>query len=132
MLFNVLAVAMVVWSIQLLRSVKEESLLLCTDLGIQLTRRPFIGSAQSVFVEHHKVEDVILNEGITFAAVQTYLAFIMRVSFDEPRAPSSIGIKCGARPATAGQRNHDRGLQRPRRLARRPHQHPPPRPRRHV
>ncbi len=71
---------MVVWSILLLRSVKEESLLLCTDLGIQLTRRPFLGSAQSVFVEHHKVEDVILNEGITFAAVQTYLAFIMRVS----------------------------------------------------
>jgi hypothetical protein len=67
------------WSIQLTRSVKEESLLLCMDLGIQLTRRSFLGKEQSVFVEHHRVEDVILNEGITFASVQTYLAFIIRV-----------------------------------------------------
>ena len=77
---NIGAVGMIMWSFQLLRSVKEESVLLCTDLGIQLTRRPFVGSAQSVFVEHHKVEDVILNEGITFASVQTYLAFIIRAS----------------------------------------------------
>ena len=92
-LTNAIAFVLSFSSFQVLRSVKEESLLLCTDLGIQLTRRSYIGSSQSVFVEHHKVEDVILNEGITFSSVQTYLAFMIQVSFSISKLLLSL-FKC--------------------------------------
>lgn len=46
-------------------AVKEESLLVIRQLGVQLTTKYYSGKEDSQFIDNSKIEAVILNEGIT-------------------------------------------------------------------
>ena len=84
---NLLAAIMCWRCVQLLRSVREESLLLCRGLAIQLTRRFVLGGEQSVFLECHKVGPI-----------------------SEPRAmPADIFLRLYTWGSQGGGRHHQQG-----------------------
>mmetsp|Transcript_22649 Transcript_22649/g.40780 ORF Transcript_22649/g.40780 Transcript_22649/m.40780 type:complete len:149 (+) Transcript_22649:1545-1991(+) len=63
------------WSLQ--RSLKEETLSIIKDVGIQLTKVRKDGSTSHQFYERSVVRDVVINEALTPYDAYFYLAFIV-------------------------------------------------------
>jgi len=59
-------------------AVKEESLLVIRQLGVQLTTKFYSGKEDSQFIDNSKIDAVILNEGITCGDIIFYMAFIVK------------------------------------------------------
>jgi len=61
-----------------LYSIKQESVYVIRDMGIQLNRRRFIGFQSCRFIEKSKISAVVINEGITCGDIIFYLAILIR------------------------------------------------------
>eukprot|EP00164_Ancoracysta_twista_P006876 GFYU01009673.1.p1 GENE.GFYU01009673.1~~GFYU01009673.1.p1 ORF type:complete len:171 (+),score=34.20 GFYU01009673.1:90-602(+) len=57
--------------------VKEESVLLMQELGIQLKTKYAGGKEKTFFIDKSKIKNVIINEGITNWSVIYYIAFVV-------------------------------------------------------
>ncbi|KAI8060430.1 GPI-GlcNAc transferase complex, PIG-H component-domain-containing protein [Gongronella butleri] len=69
-----------VWS--KLRRVKRESLLVMQNIGIQVKTAYWSGQSTTKFIHGSKIQDIIINEGITLWQVKPYLAILVK---DEPK-----------------------------------------------
>jgi hypothetical protein len=54
----------------------QESLLVVHDLGVQTRRKYYSGKEDCRFVERGRIQEVIINEGVGYAAVTYYIAVI--------------------------------------------------------
>ncbi|KAI8374615.1 GPI-GlcNAc transferase complex, PIG-H component-domain-containing protein [Radiomyces spectabilis] len=61
-----------------MKTVKEESILAMRDIGIQVKTTYWGGSSVSRFVNRLKIEDVVLNEGITMWQIKSYMALLVK------------------------------------------------------
>lgn len=60
------------------RSVKEESVLVIRDLGVQLRTRYVNGKETSLFLDKNHIQSVIINEGIwRLCTIKFYLCFLL-------------------------------------------------------
>ncbi|KAN0035675.1 hypothetical protein ACTA71_004959 [Dictyostelium dimigraforme] len=84
--------------------VKEESLIVMREIGVQLKRKYFLRPSTVVeFIEKSKIEQIVINEGITKHNVIFYMAFIvegknkMVLAFEEliPRIDTLLKIYKG-------------------------------------
>ncbi|KAF2077614.1 hypothetical protein CYY_001077 [Polysphondylium violaceum] len=57
--------------------VKEESLIVMRELGVQIKRKYFLRPDTLEFIDKNKIQNVIINEGITKHNVIFYMAFIV-------------------------------------------------------
>jgi len=57
--------------------VREESVLVVHDLGIQLKKTFWSGNEKVTFIDKNQIKDVIINEGITMCQVIYYMAVIV-------------------------------------------------------
>uniref|UniRef100_A0A6B2LLF0 Phosphatidylinositol N-acetylglucosaminyltransferase subunit H conserved domain-containing protein n=1 Tax=Arcella intermedia TaxID=1963864 RepID=A0A6B2LLF0_9EUKA len=60
------------------RMVKEESLLVIRDLGVQINTKYYSGGGTSEFIDRKKIKSIIINEGITMGDIIFYMAIIVR------------------------------------------------------
>ncbi|PRP78988.1 phosphatidylinositol N-acetylglucosaminyltransferase subunit H-like [Planoprotostelium fungivorum] len=60
------------------RSVKEETMTVIEDLGIQLESVSFGGKKRYRFVEKEKIKQVFINEAVQTFRIVSYLAFIVK------------------------------------------------------
>ncbi|CAM9856141.1 unnamed protein product [Discosporangium mesarthrocarpum] len=74
------------WSFQHRLIVKEESLLVIPDLGVQIATKYADGRETTQFLDRAKIKEVLINEGITMQRVIFYMAFIV-VGQDEMVVP---------------------------------------------
>ncbi|KAI8337234.1 GPI-GlcNAc transferase complex, PIG-H component-domain-containing protein [Chlamydoabsidia padenii] len=61
-----------------LRNVKQESLLVMQDIGIQVKTTYWSGRSESKFINRQKIENVVINEGITLWQVKPYMAILVK------------------------------------------------------
>ncbi|KAI9306737.1 GPI-GlcNAc transferase complex, PIG-H component-domain-containing protein [Cunninghamella echinulata] len=61
-----------------LRRVKQESLLVMRDIGIQVKTTYWNGKSESIFINRLRIEDVVINEGITLWQVKPYIAILIK------------------------------------------------------
>lgn len=59
-------------------TVRSESLIAIEEVGVQLNTTYFNGRVDSKFVDKSKIEQIVMNEGITLCRVVFYVAFIMK------------------------------------------------------
>ena len=59
-------------------TVLEESVTVVRDLGVHLETRFVSGSLESRFLDMQKIQDVVLNEGISMHRIVFYLAFLVK------------------------------------------------------
>ncbi|EGC37305.1 hypothetical protein DICPUDRAFT_77082 [Dictyostelium purpureum] len=57
--------------------VKEESLIVMRELGVQLRRKYILRPERVEFIEKNKIEQIVINEGIAKHNVIFYMAFIV-------------------------------------------------------
>ncbi|CAM9426126.1 unnamed protein product, partial [Phaeothamnion confervicola] len=92
-------------------SVREESLLVIQELGVQLTVKYADGREKSKFIDRAKIKAVIINEGVTMHRVVFYMAFVvegsdcMIVAFEHlrPRLDALLRVYRGTRAAVFGE-----------------------------
>ncbi|XP_069604344.1 phosphatidylinositol N-acetylglucosaminyltransferase subunit H [Ranitomeya imitator] len=79
--------------------VDHESLLILGSLGIQTTTTYASGRERTVFVEMCRVQDVVINEGLSLHRVNYYLCLLLRDP-SEPQAGLSqvVPVFQGSRP----------------------------------
>ncbi|CAM9580233.1 unnamed protein product, partial [Ectocarpus fasciculatus] len=99
------------WSLGCRSRVREESLLVVRELGVQVTTKYVDGREKSTFLDKAKIKAILINEGITMHRVVFYLAFVvagrdkMVVAFEnlQPRLNVLIKIYRGTRAAILGE-----------------------------
>jgi len=57
--------------------VKEESLLVIRDIGIETKTKYYSGRVKNRFIDKSKITAIIINEGFRFHSVISYMAFIV-------------------------------------------------------
>lgn len=55
-----------------------ESILAIRDVGIQVKTTYWGGSSVSRFINRNKIDDVIINEGISFWQIKSYMAILVK------------------------------------------------------
>ncbi|KAJ1982179.1 GPI mannosyltransferase 1 [Dimargaris xerosporica] len=65
------------WLWQKLTMVRQESLLVMRDIGLQLTATSSCGSPTVQFIAKADVDDIVINEAISMLAIKTYLAVLV-------------------------------------------------------
>ncbi|KAL1933440.1 hypothetical protein VTP01DRAFT_7530 [Rhizomucor pusillus] len=58
--------------------VKYESILAVRDIGVQVQTVYLLGRRESLFIDRHKIDDIIINEGITMWQIKSYLAILVK------------------------------------------------------
>jgi len=94
-----------------LYEVKEESLLIIQDFGVQLTTTYMTGRQQHKFIDKAKIKSILINEGITMCKVIYYLAIQVEgqhklsLVFEHvfPRLPLLLHIYRGTRAIMYGE-----------------------------
>lgn len=71
----ILLVILILWIVLKLGKVKEESVLVVKELGIQLERKYFNGKVRHVFVDINRLQSVLINESFHRCSVLFYLCF---------------------------------------------------------
>ncbi|CAB1119135.1 unnamed protein product [Ectocarpus sp. CCAP 1310/34] len=107
----VVALFCLAWSLGCRSRVREESLLVVRELGVQVTTTYVDGREKSTFLDKAKIKAILINEGITMHRVVFYLAFVvagrdkMVVAFEnlQPRLNVLIKIYRGTRAAILGE-----------------------------
>ncbi|KAI9479493.1 GPI-GlcNAc transferase complex, PIG-H component-domain-containing protein [Zychaea mexicana] len=59
-------------------TVKQESILAIKDIGIQVRTVYWGGRSVSKFIDQHKIDDIIINEGITMWQIKSYMAILIK------------------------------------------------------
>ncbi|KAI9276797.1 GPI-GlcNAc transferase complex, PIG-H component-domain-containing protein [Phascolomyces articulosus] len=59
-------------------TVKEESILAIREIGIQVRTVYWGGRSVSKFIDQHKIDDIIINEGITMWQIKSYMAILVK------------------------------------------------------
>ncbi|KAI7905588.1 GPI-GlcNAc transferase complex, PIG-H component-domain-containing protein [Cokeromyces recurvatus] len=67
-----------IWLFLKKKTVRKESILAIRDVGIQVKTTYWGGSSVSRFINRQKVEDVIINEGISFWQIKSYMAILVK------------------------------------------------------
>ncbi|OBZ82162.1 Phosphatidylinositol N-acetylglucosaminyltransferase subunit H [Choanephora cucurbitarum] len=67
-----------IWYLLKRASVRKESILAIRDVGIQIKTVYWNGSTFSRFIDRLKVEDIVINEGISFWQIKSYLAILIK------------------------------------------------------
>ncbi|KAI7867387.1 GPI-GlcNAc transferase complex, PIG-H component-domain-containing protein [Spinellus fusiger] len=75
---SLLALGIIGWLLLKYKSIKQESLLVMRDIGVQVKAVYWGGSTVSRFITRCKIEDVIINEGITMWQVKSYIAILVK------------------------------------------------------
>eukprot|EP00903_Cladosiphon_okamuranus_P007051 g6854.t1 len=107
----VVVLCCVAWSLGCRSRVREESLLVVRELGVQVTTKYVDGREKSTFLDKAKIKAILINEGITMHRVVFYLAFVvagrdkMVVAFEnlKPRLHILVKIYRGTRAAILGE-----------------------------
>ncbi|CAM9500849.1 unnamed protein product [Pylaiella littoralis] len=108
----VVVLCCVAWSLGCRSRVREESLLVVRELGVQVTTKYVDGREKSTFLDKAKIKAILINEGITMHRVVFYLAFVvagrdkMVVAFENLKPRLHILIKIysrGTRAAILGE-----------------------------
>lgn len=55
-----------------------ESILSMRDVGIQVRTTYYSGRSVSRFIDRRKIEDIIINEGITMWQIKSYMAILVK------------------------------------------------------
>ena len=63
------------WVLMKVNRVKNESVLVIKELGVQLQKKFYSGAEKHVFIDAHRIESVFINEGFHRCSVIFYLAF---------------------------------------------------------
>eukprot|EP01083_Nonionella_stella_P054744 144504_1 len=90
--------------------IKEESILVIQDMGVQLEKIYFSGRKQKLFIEKSRIQSVIITEGITMCRVIFYISFIVHERKDLvlgfqnlfPRLPTLVKIFQGTEKVLFG------------------------------
>ncbi|KAI8099395.1 GPI-GlcNAc transferase complex, PIG-H component-domain-containing protein [Halteromyces radiatus] len=61
-----------------LKNVKQESLLIMRDIGIQVKTTYWSGRTESKFINRLKIQNVVINEGIHLWQVKPYMAILVK------------------------------------------------------
>ncbi|CAM9887504.1 unnamed protein product, partial [Hapterophycus canaliculatus] len=112
-------VGCVAWGLGCRSRVREESLLVVRELGVQVTTKYVDGREKSTFLDKAKIKAILINEGITMHRVVFYLAFVvagrdkMVVAFEnlKPRLHILIKIYRGTRAAILGEAGDEQQVQ---------------------
>ncbi|KAF1799451.1 GPI-GlcNAc transferase complex, PIG-H component-domain-containing protein [Mucor lusitanicus] len=67
-----------IWLFLKRKSVRQESILAIRDVGIQVKTTYWGGSSVSRFINRNKIDDVIINEGISFWQIKSYMAILVK------------------------------------------------------
>ncbi|KAK4511311.1 uncharacterized protein ATC70_012526 [Mucor velutinosus] len=67
-----------IWLFAKRKSVRQESILAIRDVGIQVKTTYWGGSSVSRFINRNKIDDVIINEGISFWQIKSYMAILVK------------------------------------------------------
>ncbi|KAI8888531.1 hypothetical protein K501DRAFT_240525 [Backusella circina FSU 941] len=79
LLWSVYAIVLFfIWFFLKRKSVRQESILSIRDVGIQVKTVYWGGSVVSRFINRSKIEDVIINEGISFWQIKSYMAIMVK------------------------------------------------------
>ncbi|KAI8148697.1 GPI-GlcNAc transferase complex, PIG-H component-domain-containing protein [Fennellomyces sp. T-0311] len=60
------------------KTVKQESILAVKDIGVQVRTVYWGGRSVSKFIDQHKIDDIIINEGITMWQIKSYMAILVK------------------------------------------------------
>ena len=55
-----------------------ESILAMKEIGIQVRTVYWGGKSVSKFIDQHKIDDIIINEGITMWQIKSYMAILVK------------------------------------------------------
>ncbi|KAI9470050.1 MAG: GPI-GlcNAc transferase complex, PIG-H component-domain-containing protein [Benjaminiella poitrasii] len=77
-LYKYASLLFVAWFFLKRKIVREESILAIQDVGIQVKTTYWGGSTVSRFINRPKIEDVIINEGISFWQIKSYMAILVK------------------------------------------------------
>ncbi|KAI8078532.1 GPI-GlcNAc transferase complex, PIG-H component-domain-containing protein [Thamnidium elegans] len=69
---------LLVWLFLKRKSVRQESILAIRDVGIQVKTVYWGGSSVTRFINRLKIEDIIINEGISFWQIKSYMAILVK------------------------------------------------------
>ncbi|CAO0789968.1 unnamed protein product [Mucor circinelloides] len=69
---------LLIWLFLKRKSVRKESILAIRDVGIQVKTTYWGGSSVSRFINRNKIDDVIINEGISFWQIKSYMAILVK------------------------------------------------------
>jgi len=106
--FILLNVLFTIWRIT---SVKQESILVIADVGVQLQTKYYSGTVKTFFLDVDKIQDIIINEGITTNDIIFYLCILvegctsMITPFEHfpPRLPIILEVYAGLREVIFGE-----------------------------
>eukprot|EP00455_Lapot_gusevi_P035354 TRINITY_DN3913_c0_g4_i1.p1 TRINITY_DN3913_c0_g4~~TRINITY_DN3913_c0_g4_i1.p1 ORF type:complete len:190 (-),score=28.01 TRINITY_DN3913_c0_g4_i1:4-573(-) len=95
-----------------LNRVKEESLLVIHEFGVQLKKKYFTGKEKNLFLDRSRIKDVIINEGFFRCRIIFYLAFIeegrpnLVLAFEDliPRLNTLLRVYKGTRAVLYGEK----------------------------
>ncbi|KAI9008770.1 GPI-GlcNAc transferase complex, PIG-H component-domain-containing protein [Phycomyces nitens] len=73
-----IGVMMFIWFWWKYKTIHHESLLVMRDIGIQVKTVYWGGSIVSRFISRRDIEDVVINEGITFWQIKSYIAILVK------------------------------------------------------
>ncbi|KAL0075563.1 hypothetical protein J3Q64DRAFT_1853225 [Phycomyces blakesleeanus] len=73
----VAAIALI-WIWSKYKTIHHESLLVMRDIGIQVKTVYWGGSVVSKFISRRDIEDVVINEGINFWQIKSYIAILVK------------------------------------------------------
>ncbi|GAN08409.1 hypothetical protein MAM1_0203c07920 [Mucor ambiguus] len=77
-LYKYAIAAALIWLFAKQKSVRQESILAIRDVGIQVKTTYWGGSSVSRFINRNKIDDVIINEGISFWQIKSYMAILVK------------------------------------------------------
>ncbi|KAI8642653.1 GPI-GlcNAc transferase complex, PIG-H component-domain-containing protein [Parasitella parasitica] len=77
-MYRYAAVLTLIWLFFKRKSVRKESILSIRDVGIQVKTTYWGGSSVSRFINRDKIDDVIINEGINFWQIKSYMAILVK------------------------------------------------------
>ncbi|CAO3649993.1 unnamed protein product [Mucor fragilis] len=77
-LYTYAATAALIWLLLKRKSARQESILAIRDVGIQVKTTYWGGSSVSRFINRNKIDDVIINEGISFWQIKSYMAILVK------------------------------------------------------
>ncbi|KAL9552262.1 hypothetical protein MBANPS3_003875 [Mucor bainieri] len=77
-LYRYATAAALIWLFAKRKSVRQESILAIRDVGIQVKTTYWGGSSVTRFINRNKIDDVIINEGISFWQIKSYMAILVK------------------------------------------------------
>ncbi|KAI8970008.1 GPI-GlcNAc transferase complex, PIG-H component-domain-containing protein [Mycotypha africana] len=76
-LYLYVGLLLIAWIFIKKKSVRQESILAIKDVGIQVRTIYWGGSSVSRFISKNRIEDIIINEGISFWQIKSYMAILV-------------------------------------------------------